>query len=91
MREMGREKGQGRTGRRPVQSAPRPWHRGRSGFWVHRLLEANRIESRVVGAASIAVPRRRLLRQIAEVTRLQYSPLPAECFPKCKFRPPDIA
>ena len=29
------------------------------GFWVHRLLEANRIESQFVDAASIAVPRRR--------------------------------
>jgi transposase len=32
---------------------------GLDGFWVHRLLEANRIESYVVDAASIAVPRRR--------------------------------
>ena len=32
---------------------------GLDGFWVHRLLEANRIESQVVDAASIAVPRRR--------------------------------
>jgi transposase len=32
---------------------------GLDGFWVHRLLEANRIESHVVDAASIAVPRRR--------------------------------
>src|SRR4029077_4720789 len=29
------------------------------GFWVHRLLEANGIESHVVDPASIAVPRRR--------------------------------
>ena len=32
---------------------------GLDGFWVHRLLEANGIESHVVDAASIAVPRRR--------------------------------
>jgi len=32
---------------------------GLDGFWVHRLLEANGIESCVVDAASIAVPRRR--------------------------------
>jgi transposase len=32
---------------------------GLDGFWVHRLLEANRIESHVVDAASISVPRRR--------------------------------
>ena len=32
---------------------------GLDGFWVHRLLEANEIESHVVDAASIAVPRRR--------------------------------
>ena len=32
---------------------------GLDGFWVHRLLEANGIESYVVDAASIAVPRRR--------------------------------
>ena len=32
---------------------------GLDGFWVHRLLEANRIKSHVVDAASIAVPRRR--------------------------------
>jgi len=32
---------------------------GLDGFWVHRLLEANGIESRVVDPASIAVPRRR--------------------------------
>ena len=32
---------------------------GLDGFWVHRLLEANRIESHVVDAASIAVSRRR--------------------------------
>jgi transposase len=32
---------------------------GLDGFWVHRLLEASRIESHVVDAASIAVPRRR--------------------------------
>jgi transposase len=32
---------------------------GLDGFWVHRLLEANGIESHVVIRASIAVPRRR--------------------------------
>jgi transposase len=32
---------------------------GLDGFWVHRLLGANGIESNVVDAASIAVPRRR--------------------------------
>jgi transposase len=32
---------------------------GLDGFWVHRLLEANGIESHVVDAASSAVPRRR--------------------------------
>jgi transposase len=32
---------------------------GLDGFWVHRVLEANGIESYVVDAASIAVPRRR--------------------------------
>jgi len=32
---------------------------GLDGFWVHRLLEANRVKSHVVDAASIAVPRRR--------------------------------
>ena len=31
---------------------------GLDGFWVHRLLEANGMESHVVDAASIAVPRR---------------------------------
>jgi transposase len=31
---------------------------GLDGFWVHRLLEANKIESHVVDPASIAVPRR---------------------------------
>ena len=31
---------------------------GLDGFWVHRLLEANGIESHVVDPASIAVPRR---------------------------------
>jgi transposase len=31
---------------------------GLDGFWVHRLLEANRVESHVVDAASIAVDRR---------------------------------
>src|ERR1700720_4639394 len=32
---------------------------GLDGFWVHRLLNANGIESHVVDPASIAVPRRR--------------------------------
>jgi transposase len=32
---------------------------GLDGFWLHRLLEANGIESHVVDAASIAAPRRR--------------------------------
>ena len=32
---------------------------GLDGFWVHRLLEANGVESHVVDQASIAVPRRR--------------------------------
>jgi transposase len=36
---------------------------GLDGFWVHRLLEANGIESHVVDAASIAVPRRRAASQ----------------------------
>jgi transposase len=31
---------------------------GLDGFWIHRLLEANDIESHVVDPASIAVPRR---------------------------------
>jgi hypothetical protein len=31
---------------------------GLDGFWVHRLLEANGVESHVVEAASIAMPRR---------------------------------
>jgi transposase len=31
---------------------------GLDGFWVHRLMEANEIESYVVDPASIAVPRR---------------------------------
>jgi transposase len=41
---------------------------GLDGFWVHRLPEANRIESQVVDAASIAVPRRRL-RQVSPESR----------------------
>jgi transposase len=32
---------------------------GLDGFWLHRLLEANGIDSHVVDAASVAVPRRR--------------------------------
>src|SRR5258705_13988303 len=32
---------------------------GLDGFWVHRLLEANGIESHVVDPVSITVPRRR--------------------------------
>jgi transposase len=32
---------------------------GLDGFWVHRLLKPNDIESHMVDAASIAVPRRR--------------------------------
>jgi len=32
---------------------------GLDGFWVHRLLVANNVESQVVDAASIAAPRRR--------------------------------
>ena len=31
---------------------------GLDGFWIHRLLEANGVESHVVDPASIAVPRR---------------------------------
>jgi transposase len=31
---------------------------GVDGFWIHRLLEANGVESHVVDPASIAVPRR---------------------------------
>jgi transposase len=31
---------------------------GLDGFWVHRLLKANGVESHVVDAASIAVDRR---------------------------------
>ncbi|MBV8263238.1 MAG: transposase, partial [Candidatus Eremiobacteraeota bacterium] len=31
---------------------------GLDGFWVHRMLETNGIESHVVDAASIAVDRR---------------------------------
>ena len=33
---------------------------GLDGFWIHRLLEANGVESHVVDPASIAVPRRHL-------------------------------
>jgi transposase len=56
---------------------------GLDGFWVHRLLEANGIESHVVDPASIAVPRRRrraktdaidgetLLRTLLAWTRLE--------------------
>jgi len=32
---------------------------GFDGFWIHRILASNSIESHVVEAASIAVPRRR--------------------------------
>src|SRR5690242_20823546 len=32
---------------------------GLDGFWIHRVLEANGVESHVVDPASIAVPRRR--------------------------------
>jgi transposase len=32
---------------------------GLDGFWLHRLLEANGVESHIVDPASIAVPRRR--------------------------------
>ena len=32
---------------------------GRDGFWLHRLLVSNGIESHVVDAASVSVPRRR--------------------------------
>jgi transposase len=32
---------------------------GLDGFWIHRALESEEIESHLVGAASIAVPRRR--------------------------------
>src|SRR5690348_15486255 len=32
---------------------------GLDGFWIHRLLKANGVESHVVDPASIAVPRRR--------------------------------
>jgi len=32
---------------------------GFDGFWIHRVLASNAIESHVVEAASIAVPRRR--------------------------------
>jgi transposase len=31
---------------------------GLDGFWIHRLLEANGVESHVVDPASVAVPRR---------------------------------
>ena len=52
-----RDRAQKRTGERPrlivIQEA------GLDGFWLHRVLEAEGIESHVVDAASIAVPRRR--------------------------------
>jgi transposase len=51
------EKAEGRTGRRApivvIQEA------GLDGFWIHRLLEKEGIESYVVDAASIATSRRR--------------------------------
>jgi transposase len=43
---------------------------GLDGFWVHRLLEANGVESHVVDAASIAVNRRhRRPRRIGSMLR----------------------
>jgi transposase len=52
-----KEKAQGRTGRRVpiivIQEA------GLDGFWIHRVLESEGIESHVVDAASIATSRRR--------------------------------
>ena len=51
-----RARAQQRTGR-PVKIAMIQ-EAGLDGFWVHRLLEANGIESHIVDAASIAVPRR---------------------------------
>ncbi|MQU66994.1 IS110 family transposase, partial [Sinorhizobium meliloti] len=52
-----RRKAEARTGRRfpviVVQEA------GLDGFWIHRALEAEGIESHVVDPASIAMPRRR--------------------------------
>ena len=55
--ERMRARAQQRTGR-PVKIVVIQ-EAGLDGFWVHRLLEANGIESHVVDAASIAVPRRR--------------------------------
>jgi transposase len=55
--ERMRARGQQLTGR-PVQIVVIQ-EAGLDGFWVHRLLEANGIESHVVDPASIAVPRRR--------------------------------
>ena len=52
-----RARAQQRTGR-PVKIVVIQ-EAGLDGFWVHRLLEANGIESHIVDAASIAVPRRR--------------------------------
>ena len=36
---------------------------GLDGFWIHRLLEANGIDSHVVDAASVAVDRRKRRRK----------------------------
>ena len=55
--ERMRARAQQRTGR-PVKIVVIQ-EAGLDGFWVHRLLEANGIESHVVDPASIAVPRRR--------------------------------
>jgi transposase len=52
-----RARAQQRTGR-PVKIVVIQ-EAGLDGFWVHRLLEAKGIESHIVDAASIAVPRRR--------------------------------
>ena len=51
-----RERSRTKTGHRyPIISIQEA---GLDGFWIHRLLQANGIESHVVDAASIAAPRR---------------------------------
>ncbi len=54
--ERSRDKAEQRTGT-PVEIVVIQ-EAGLDGFWVHRLLVANGIESHVVESASIAVPRR---------------------------------
>jgi transposase len=53
MRERAEALIKGAVGIEVIQEA------GLDGFWVHRLLKANGVESHVVDPASIAVPRRR--------------------------------